>query len=234
MTRHQDTDSKTRILQAAERLFAERGFDATSVDEIARTAQVNKALIYYYYRDKGDLILSLFTGILEELDAQSESSAQASAPEDPGALKREIAGEVGFLAGRKRILSLMLAEALRSGAWEDVLFRCAQSAFRRGHGAGVAAIAPARRKRDQAVLVHDFFTGFIPLLAFVTLGDKWCEYFGANAATMQQDFVDAFAETHLASQSAHRREGESHETLRHRGNRSAGRKHRPGIAGRRP
>lgn len=39
------TESKSRILQAASRLFSEKGYDATRVHEIADAAGVNKALI---------------------------------------------------------------------------------------------------------------------------------------------------------------------------------------------
>lgn len=36
-------------------LFAERGFSGISIKEIARSAGINPALIYYYYKDKADL-----------------------------------------------------------------------------------------------------------------------------------------------------------------------------------
>ncbi len=44
--------TKEAILTAARALFAERGFDAAPVQEIASRADVNKALIYYYFEDK--------------------------------------------------------------------------------------------------------------------------------------------------------------------------------------
>ena len=44
--------TRQKILDAAERLFADQGFDATSVESIAAAAGVNKALIYYYFKDK--------------------------------------------------------------------------------------------------------------------------------------------------------------------------------------
>ncbi len=68
-------DGKAKILDAAVRLFSEKGFDATSVDEIARLAEVNKAMIYYYFSSKEELLSSIirksvneFTSIIEEID----------------------------------------------------------------------------------------------------------------------------------------------------------------------
>ncbi len=40
-------EAKERILRASIKLFSKKGFDATSVTEIAQSAEVTKALIYY-------------------------------------------------------------------------------------------------------------------------------------------------------------------------------------------
>ena len=48
--------TKEKILDAAERLFAERGFDATSLRSITAAAGVNLAAIHYHFKTKGALI----------------------------------------------------------------------------------------------------------------------------------------------------------------------------------
>ncbi len=52
-------ESRTRILDAAERLFAERGFDATPTGAIADLAGVPKGLLFYYFPTKTDLLRAL-------------------------------------------------------------------------------------------------------------------------------------------------------------------------------
>ena len=49
-------EAKVRIIKAAVKLFAEKGFDGTRVSEIAKAAGVNQALIYYYFKGKEDLL----------------------------------------------------------------------------------------------------------------------------------------------------------------------------------
>jgi AcrR family transcriptional regulator len=49
-----------KILSAASHLFSKKGYDATSVDEISAEANVNKALIYYYFESKRKLLNFLF------------------------------------------------------------------------------------------------------------------------------------------------------------------------------
>ena len=51
--------TKIRILDAAERLFARNGFEATSLRAIIGEAQVNLASVHYYYRNKEGLIRSV-------------------------------------------------------------------------------------------------------------------------------------------------------------------------------
>ena len=49
-------DTKTEILDAAERLFAEKGFDGTAIREITRAANVNVAAIHYHYGSKEEVL----------------------------------------------------------------------------------------------------------------------------------------------------------------------------------
>ena len=51
--------ARERILAAAERLFAERGFDRTSTARIAAAAGVPHGLIFYHFKTKMDLLLAV-------------------------------------------------------------------------------------------------------------------------------------------------------------------------------
>lgn len=50
-----DDTTRARLLDAAEKLFAERGFEGTSVREINAEADVNSGAIHYYFKAKEDL-----------------------------------------------------------------------------------------------------------------------------------------------------------------------------------
>jgi AcrR family transcriptional regulator len=49
------TDTKTRILDAADKIFVRHGIDGARMQEIADQAGVNKALLHYHFRSKADL-----------------------------------------------------------------------------------------------------------------------------------------------------------------------------------
>jgi AcrR family transcriptional regulator len=72
-------DKRTHILSIAEQLFADNGFDGTSVRDIAQHANVNLAMISYYFGSKEKLLEALIEeragytlGLLEELSKNPE------------------------------------------------------------------------------------------------------------------------------------------------------------------
>ncbi|MGB4163922.1 MAG: helix-turn-helix domain-containing protein, partial [Bacillota bacterium] len=67
MNRDEAPDARNRILDAATQLFALRGFDATRVTEIADAAGVTKALIYYYFSSKADILDCLIRELVDKL-----------------------------------------------------------------------------------------------------------------------------------------------------------------------
>jgi len=58
-------EAKERIINASKRLFSQKGYDATRVDDIAKTADVNKALIYYYFKNKEDILDSMLASLFD-------------------------------------------------------------------------------------------------------------------------------------------------------------------------
>src|SRR5262245_20638778 len=62
-------DKRERILQAAERVFAKRGFFAARVSEIAKDAGVADGTIYLYFKNKDDLLICLFEARMRQLNA---------------------------------------------------------------------------------------------------------------------------------------------------------------------
>jgi AcrR family transcriptional regulator len=58
-------DTRQRILDAALDLFAEHGYDRTSLREIAATLGVTKAALYYHFESKEDILLALHMRVHE-------------------------------------------------------------------------------------------------------------------------------------------------------------------------
>ncbi|MGP3943421.1 MULTISPECIES: TetR/AcrR family transcriptional regulator [Streptomyces] len=61
-------DTRQRIQDVALELFAERGYEKTSLREIAEHLEVTKAALYYHFKTKEDIVLSLFQDLGRPLD----------------------------------------------------------------------------------------------------------------------------------------------------------------------
>jgi AcrR family transcriptional regulator len=62
-------DTRTRIQQVALELFAEQGYERTSLREIAERLGVTKAALYYHFKSKEDIVLSFTEDYFGRLDA---------------------------------------------------------------------------------------------------------------------------------------------------------------------
>jgi AcrR family transcriptional regulator len=103
-------ERREAILDAALETFAERGYHGSSIDDIASTAGISKALIYEHFGSKNELFLSLIGlhagELVERLGAQAGGDA-------PGAARLERGLEVffGFVEERRTAWRMLFREA---------------------------------------------------------------------------------------------------------------------------
>ena len=103
------------ILEAAEILFAQKGFDAVSMSAIASLANTSKPNIYHHFKNKNDLYLAVIK------TAVRRSSALLDTLEDsPGTFRQRLtgfsAGQLDNILGHKRSTQLILRETLSEGS----------------------------------------------------------------------------------------------------------------------
>jgi len=71
------------ILDVAKRLFAEKGFDAVSINEIAQQAGVSKANVFHHFTSKEDLYLAVLKAACEEtVGSLAEAHSSGNAGDD--------------------------------------------------------------------------------------------------------------------------------------------------------
>src|ERR1700677_1963887 len=81
------TDTRSRVQEVALELFAEQGYEKTSLREIAERLGVTKAALYYHFKSKEDIVHSFTDDYFSEIDALIEWAKD----QPPGeATRREI------------------------------------------------------------------------------------------------------------------------------------------------
>lgn len=109
MERTQATGEK--ILETAERLFASRGFSATTIKMIAAESKQNSALIYYYYDSKATLYRHVLERVVDRISAEASSRIRSdSAPEE--VISAVVESQVAVLAANPHLPVLLARELI--------------------------------------------------------------------------------------------------------------------------
>jgi TetR/AcrR family transcriptional regulator len=128
-SRRQPEQSRSAILQAAVREFARKGIAGARTDAIAQAARVNKALLYYYFKDKEKLYGAALDYAFGELREHMLSVLDRDL-----APREKILTYVGhyfdFIASHDFNRNLVQMEMLRSGQGSPHLQRIARNYFR--------------------------------------------------------------------------------------------------------
>jgi TetR/AcrR family fatty acid metabolism transcriptional regulator len=99
-------DKRERILDAAVRVFAKKGFHATRVSEVAKAAGVADGTIYLYFKSKDELLVSLFEDRVEKLLEFLETELPR-AEGAPAKLRRVIEIQLGLLDGERDLAEVV-------------------------------------------------------------------------------------------------------------------------------
>lgn len=201
MSRSGGEKTKNKILLIAEKLFAKKGYDGTSVQDIAEAAAVNKALIYYHFKNKQDIIDSLFRRTLDDMFSMAGRpvNRESDIPSDEKIEKR-VTHIIEFLSSKKKILSVMLMESLKNdkdGYYS--LFKCADLVIKENVSEMIHKLEKHHGKKadKDELLIHEFFTGFVPVVFFALFKDKWAEFFKCDKQRMLGLFSKVFRESHI-------------------------------------
>jgi AcrR family transcriptional regulator len=112
--------TRRAIFTAAADLFSRRGFDGVVVDDIARAARVNKAMLYYHFEDKLGLYREIVQDMLRDAGARMTAIADGGGSPDDR-LTRFIAEFVALADGRPYFPTLMMREISEGASHLDAL-----------------------------------------------------------------------------------------------------------------
>lgn len=99
-------DTRSRILEVSERLFATRGYAGTHLQCIAEEVGVQKTALYHYFESKAALYTAVIEGIVERFEATVGAALSAEAPEQER-LER-LLDDLGDLFARRAHLAPLL------------------------------------------------------------------------------------------------------------------------------
>jgi AcrR family transcriptional regulator len=129
-----------RIVVAARKVFAQKGLAGARMDEIARVAGVNKALPYYYFRNKEELHRFVLETMIAQISGQMES---------PAVLLMDPPERV------KALVNLTFDFVMRNPAYPRLIQREMMAARRPLHWMVVAHHRPLHQRAVKTILLLD-------------------------------------------------------------------------------
>ncbi|MEU1624733.1 helix-turn-helix domain-containing protein [Streptomyces sp. NPDC020096] len=78
------SDTRRALVEAARRLFAERGYAATGTEDIVGAARVTRGALYHHFRDKADLFRAVMAECAQEMAERLVEQETRRAEREPG------------------------------------------------------------------------------------------------------------------------------------------------------
>jgi AcrR family transcriptional regulator len=187
-------NARERILNAAVKIFAERSYEGSRIDEIAKEAQVPKSLIYYHFKSKEEILQVLIDNFIQEyltlITVAAEEEQQEMAPGLPDRMKDSYHE---FGVKNSDLVRVILIDSLKKSNEKPVLFQIVE--------AMIAKEAEGTKDFDinvQERRIAEFFTSFMPNYAYLCFADAWTQYFKIERNYFDQLYLEVYEETHGA------------------------------------
>lgn len=217
----EDTDNhkaKERIISASLKLFSRKGFDATRVNEIADEANVTKALIYYYFKSKEEILDHLVHSLLETATSITMDFIHVNIIQmihdgrldiEPGRLRfadekaiQHFMKNTGiyfrrlldFALEHRFILRILMLESLKNSKHHNDLFRLLDFAKGSDENPLFKVISEADRDFTYTddMTLFKFFFSIIPLTSFAAYYDDYKEISGLGDDELRESFLRSF------------------------------------------
>lgn len=110
--------TRQRLLETAERIFADKGLAGARVDEIAQEAGVNKRMIYAYFSNKEGLYMAVLEAVYGRLAACEAASGLDTLPEEE-AIAALVRAYFDFLSNNDSYVRMIMWENLHRARYMD-------------------------------------------------------------------------------------------------------------------
>jgi AcrR family transcriptional regulator len=190
MAQRQDSAlTKTNIMDAAEKLFADKGFDGTGIMEIAQKAGVPKSLIYYYFENKDEILKELINRLVKEVIEMKYNAVEDHDPEDTitkEGLSKLFHSGYQFYSERIKMFKIIYQESLKKEFIGDFLMNIQmsqQESINFLKNAGMAV-------DEKELKFGHFFLVALPFMSFMLHRDKWCEMNDFDPDEAREKFIN--------------------------------------------
>ena len=212
------SEARERIINAAIELFSRKGYDATTVNDIAGAANVNKALIYYYFKNKQDILDFMVDSILDDavsgmldyiqtnivqmvrdghLDIKPDRLHFANDEAINAFLQNSYKfyeRVIDYVIAKKEIIRILVLESLKKGKHQNSLFRFMKFMSGNDENPFFKTISSADQDfvYSEEMVLFKFFFSIIPIVSFAAYFDDYKAVSSLSDAELRRYFMRVY------------------------------------------
>lgn len=170
----ENANAENRILTASEYLFSSKGYDTTSISEIAKNANVTKSLIYYYFESKEKILEQLLERNIDDYIKQKKLFSDQVTTVSIDEIGEYADRSFEAFKEKEEIIKIAIIEALKDNKNDYSLFKMIDRSF-------VSLIPKIKEmgldvQNETDALITGFFFLLAPVVFSIILGEKWAEF----------------------------------------------------------
>lgn len=195
-----EPNARQRILQAAIKVFAEKSFEGSRIDEIAHEANVPKSLIYYHFKSKNEIFEVLVSNFIREYENLLAAVPKETSQEKAQGLNERMKN-VYYEFGKKNadFVRVIFIDSLKKSKEEPILYKVLDAFIAKDTESNADPGYDVQERR-----ISEFFTSFIPNYACICFEDSWMNYFNIDKVRFGELYRKAYEETHGAYHRNHK------------------------------
>lgn len=113
---------RAQIIEAAARVFAQKGFRRATTREVAREAGISEGTIYNYFEDKDALLMAILDG-LNETERRAEDFEEGMATDFRGFLEEYLRRRMALIWENREVFRVVLSEMLVNAELRELYLR---------------------------------------------------------------------------------------------------------------
>jgi len=199
--KNKSEQTKAKILAAALGEFSTHGLAGARVDEIARSAGVNKAMIYYHFAGKEELFKELFHSEIEALQTEVNALMQHRNADSETEMADAVRELLAYVRSKKELLIVLMAETVQPSLDPPPFFQLLDLST--AIGQEIVRTAKPDFPVDAEPVFYELFSGLLPLLYYVLLYERLAAYYHWDAATLDERFIAFWLKQHGKFQGDH-------------------------------
>ncbi len=184
-------NTREKILEAAIKLFSEKGFNGTRVNEIAKEAAISQALIYYNFKSKDEILQEILNRFKKDLIDTFKRiySKEEYSPYYGHWEPEEVKAGMDFFVENRRLWIVLLLESLKSSTGKDNLIFIWDTLNKNIREVLLEKRGFSLKEGDLKRDMVDLFFIFIPAIFFSIFSDEWRRLRNFNYDESQKSFA---------------------------------------------